>query len=487
MKRSLPARLGTSLLALLLLAAPLPATWSIVVVNTATNEVAVGTATCLTNFDIQLGVPVIVPGFGAGASQSLLDTSAINRRTIRRGLLSGKSPDEILLELQMINGFQARQFGVVNLSDTPITFTGNNAGAAKGGVVGVVGDLRYAIQGNVLTGDAVWLEAEKALVNTPGDLSQKLMAAMEAARAMGGDGRCSCSPSAPTSCGAPPVNGFTKSAHCAFVSVARIGDELGKCNSSVGCADGDFFLELNFVGAASDPDPVLVVADLYDAWRLGQVGVPDQVESSVVPSARALPADGVSKLEVHVALADLEGTPLVGGGDSIRWEQLSSGPASSFPLAVYDHGDGTYTLEIQASTVPGEDVFRLSANGVVLQPDVEVRVDALPLIHSGDDGVSAAAGADLPLVLNLGAERAGQPFHVVCAPSGAAALPFAPAAGPSFLVGAGFLDAEGRAELDFVAAPGLLEPFVGGELALRAIVHGEPQAVVGPRLVAVLP
>ncbi|HVS19468.1 MAG TPA: DUF1028 domain-containing protein, partial [Planctomycetota bacterium] len=307
MRNPLIARLWTSVLALLLLVAPLSATWSIVVVNTATGEVAVGTATCLANFDIQKGVPVLVPGFGAGASQSLLDTSAINRRTIRRGLLDGSTPAEILVKLQMINGVQARQFGVVNLSDAPITFTGNNVGAAKGGVAGVVGDLRYAIQGNVLTGDVVWLEAEKALVNTPGDLSQKLMAAMEAARAMGGDGRCSCSPSAPTSCGAPPVNGFTKSAHCAFVGVARIGDALGKCNSTVGCADGDFFLELNVVGAVSDPDPVFVVQDLYDAWRLGQVGVPDQVESSVVPSARALPAVGVSKLTVELALADLEG------------------------------------------------------------------------------------------------------------------------------------------------------------------------------------
>ena len=92
MKISLVPRLLTGLLALLLLAAPLPATWSIVVVNTATGEVAVGTATCLTNFDIQKGVPVIVPGIGAGASQSLLDTGGLNRKIIQRGLIVGLKP-----------------------------------------------------------------------------------------------------------------------------------------------------------------------------------------------------------------------------------------------------------------------------------------------------------------------------------------------------------------------------------------------------------
>ena len=486
MKLSLPSRVWTSVLALLLLAAPLPATWSIVVVNTETNEVAVGTATCLTNFDIQTGVPVIVPGFGGGASQSLLDTSGINRKRIRRGLLGGLSPDEILAELMTINGVQARQFGVVNMTGTPVTFTGNNAGVAKGGVVGVVGELRYAIQGNVLTGDAVWLEAEKALINTPGDLSQKVMAAMEAARAMGGDGRCSCSQSAPTSCGAPPVNGFTKSAHCAFVGLARVGDELGTCNSN-GCAVGPYFLELNVVGALNDPDPVLIVQDLYDAWRLGQVGVPDQVESSVVPSASSIPADGLSTLTVDVALADLEGTPLVGGGASIRWLQLNEGPASAFPQGVVDHGDGTYTVTFLASTVPGEDTFRLSADGVVLQPDVTITVDPTAPLHVGDDGVSSAGGASVPLTLDLGVEQAGRPFHVLGSAAGAA-TPFAGLGGPrAFVVAAGTLDADGRARVALEVAPGRLDPFVGGELALTAFVHGEPQVVAGPRTLAVLP
>ena len=59
-------------------------------------------------------------------------------------------------------------------------------------MIGHQGSLKYAIQGNVLTGALVIHQAEQALRTTQGDLSQRLMAAMHAARLAGGDGRCSC-------------------------------------------------------------------------------------------------------------------------------------------------------------------------------------------------------------------------------------------------------------------------------------------------------
>ena len=91
---------------------------------------------------------------------------------------------------------------------------------------GEQGSLVYAIQGNVLTGDPVVFEAERTLLSSTGDLGQRVMAAMETARAFGGDGRCSCSYGAPTNCGSPPPN-FDKSAHVAFLIISRIGDEEG--------------------------------------------------------------------------------------------------------------------------------------------------------------------------------------------------------------------------------------------------------------------
>ena len=70
----------------------------------------------------------------------------------------------------------------------------------------VIGDIVYAVQGNVLTGPAVITAAEQAIRTTPGDLAEKLMAAMEASRFFGGDGRCSCNGNSPTQCGAPPAS-----------------------------------------------------------------------------------------------------------------------------------------------------------------------------------------------------------------------------------------------------------------------------------------
>jgi hypothetical protein len=494
-----------ALLMLGLLVAPLSATWSIVVVDTKTGEVCVATATCLGNFDIQKNVPVIVPGFGGGAAQSSLDTSALNRRIIQRGLSKGYTPDEIMVLLSQVNGFQSRQFGVVNLKDAPATFTGLNAGAAKGGVKGVAGDLRYAIQGNVLTGPEVWLAAEAALLATNGDLSQKVMAAMEAARSFGGDGRCSCSVSAPTSCGAPPAGGFTKSAHCAFIGLARTGDPLGLCNSGVGCANGDYFLSLNVVGLVPDPDPVLVLQGMYDAWRLGQAGLPDQVNSLVVPSAESLVADGLSELDVKVSLVDIEGAPLNVGGAAITLEKLSFGAAVSVPSAVTDNGDGTYQFSIQAGTSAGSDTWRVLADSIVLQPDVEVRVDALTPLHIGFDGLSATAGGAVPFTLNLGAAAAGTPYLILGSASGTVPgtsigglpIPLNPdhlywlslesPGSALFQHTLGVLDSAGRAEALFLAAPDMLTSVAGGQLDWVVLLRTDPPSVIGPQGLAVLP
>ena len=116
--------------------------------------------------------------------------------------MTGDSAAQILQALANADGgHQSRQYGIVSLTGGEETFTGTGAGAWAGGVVGQSGNLRYAIQGNILTGQPVVTAAEQALVTTPGGLPDKLMAAMEAARAMGGDGRCSCSQFSPTACG----------------------------------------------------------------------------------------------------------------------------------------------------------------------------------------------------------------------------------------------------------------------------------------------
>ena len=60
------------------------ATWSIIAVNTQTGEVAVGSATCLTSFDLRALTPVVVVGVGGAAVQSQGDFDGRRRPIIER-------------------------------------------------------------------------------------------------------------------------------------------------------------------------------------------------------------------------------------------------------------------------------------------------------------------------------------------------------------------------------------------------------------------
>ncbi|MCI0636242.1 MAG: DUF1028 domain-containing protein, partial [Actinobacteria bacterium] len=351
----------------LVLAVPASATWSIVVVNTRTGEVAVAGATCIPRLNLLQAIPVLVVGQGAGVIQASGDPDGL--LIIHAGLLAGEDPALILAQVLAAAQSPAQhQIGIVSFAGAPVTFTGGRAQAAKGGVVGEVGDLIYAIQGNVLTGSPVWLEAESALLSTPGDLGQKVMAAMEAARAFGGDGRCSCSITAPTSCGVPPPAPF-KSAHCGFVVVSRIGDVDSPCSQSSNCATGSYYLKLNVKGAQADPndpDPVLQLQGDYATWRANRAGRPDGILSTV-EAVQSLPADGVTRRTVTIELVDLDGVPLTSGGATVEVTTVDGGPSLSSVGPVTDHGDGSYSFELTAGTQVGLDRFVISADDGVIQ------------------------------------------------------------------------------------------------------------------------
>ncbi|HEX5052321.1 MAG TPA: DUF1028 domain-containing protein, partial [Planctomycetota bacterium] len=189
------------LLCLVMFGAPACATWSILIIDLATGEVAIGIATCLTGFDLRPTTVVVVPGYGVAAAQSFVGPLNL-RELIRAELLAGTPVNQILALLAAADpGHQSRQYGIASVTGGTVTFTGTGAGAWAGGLTGQVGTLVYTVQGNVLTGQPVIQAAELAILGTPGTVADKLMAAMEAARSFGGDGRCSCSAAAPTSCG----------------------------------------------------------------------------------------------------------------------------------------------------------------------------------------------------------------------------------------------------------------------------------------------
>ncbi|MCH2105593.1 MAG: DUF1028 domain-containing protein [Planctomycetes bacterium] len=485
----------------LLLASTAHATWSIVVVDTSTGEVCVATATCISGYDISNAVPVIVVGEGAAAAQSFIDQSGQNRTLIRDGLLAGDDPATILANLAATDsGHNTRQYGIVSLAGgPPVAFTGGGAMGAKKQVVGEAGTLRYAIQGNALAGQLVIDAAEDALLEAEGDLVTRVMASMQAARFMGGDGRCSCSQLMPASCGAPPPS-FEHSAYTACIMVARAGDTDGACSAG-GCAEGNYFLREAVTGTIIHPDPVQTLDRLVMDWRRSKRGEPDHILSEVSPAASRLPADGVTTTEVTIQLRDIEGEPLTEGGQNLSITDVSEGGPFADLIHQEDHGDGSHTLTFTSSTTPGTARFQVEVTHwwevTRLYPDLELSVDAPTELHLGNEVLSAMDGGEAPFVMDLGAPGAGRPYLLLVSASGTQpGTPFGnltlplnqdrllgwslSGPNPSFWPEMnGALDAAGRAQSTLNIAPGALSPFLGGRLDFCALLPGYATAPVG--------
>lgn len=477
-----------------LLVGPAGATWSIVVVNRRTGEVAVGAATCIARINLATGLPTLVPGVGAGVVQASGSSSDLVPMTL--GFRDGLSPAEIL-ELVRAAEPSPRllQTGIVSLyPGAPVTFTGGGVGRGKAGVVGQVGDLAYAIQGNVLTGAEVVHAAEAALLGSQGDLSERLLAAMQAARNLGGDGRCSCKLGDPTGCGVPPDQ-FEKSAHVGFLLVARVGDETPPCRIGRDCAEGFIHLRLNVRGAdadESDPDPVDQLTQRYASWRANRVGHPDGVLSTV-DAVAALPADGLTKRSVTVQLVDLEGNKLTQGGDKVQVTSAGNARLNTILGGVADLGDGRYRFSITSTHNVGTDRLVITAEDnlvrATLYPFLEVRSEPPAALQVGVDRLSASAGGEAPFVLDR-PEFAGGVYLILASASGtspatpmgrAGWLPLVRdpvfdlsrrlAGAPAYFPGTrGVLDARGRAEAAFVAPPGALAALIGRRLSWAAVL-----------------
>jgi hypothetical protein len=489
------------LLILCLLGSNAFATWSIVVVNRRTGEVAVASATCLQRVNLRRGLPVLRLGKGAGAIQAssggedglvimfdLFDDDLDSASVLAAVLAADLSPVD-------------RQIGVVSMVGPPRTFTGTRTGRVRGGVRGEFGDYAYAIQGNVITGQAVFRMAESALINTPGDLATKLMAGMEAARAQGGDGRCSCDQNRPFGCGAPPPS-FTKSAHVGFMLIGRIGDVEANCDLPNRCADGQYYMALNVFGnqaQMSSPDPVFQLQGLYATWRAERAGRPDGALSQV-NGVQALPADGISQRSYTIQLVDLEGVPLSAGGADV---QVGAAPGSSLLSSVgpvQDNGDGSYSFTLTAGSTPGAEQLMVSADDGFLKatlfPYLDVRSDAQAPLHIGYDGVSAALNPQVPLLVNVPSAARSRYFLLASLAGSNPGTVFGelqiplnrPLLHPSFgqfsspvLSGQlGHLDANGRAETQLQLPASVPLALVGSRVDWSALIFGHGQRQVTP-------
>lgn len=264
--------LGAALLTLLPSIAH--ATWSVIALDRATGRMVVSSATCVAQagllrfpskglMDVQA---ILAPGFGVAAAQAGVDRTRSNQSLIYAELKKGTHPSAILALLMADSSIQSRQFGILDLQGRFAGFSGARNGDAALAVQGQVPgtDVFYAIQGNILASNAVIQNAVRAFEGSGGSLEDRVMAAMEAADAAGGDKRCSCETQPVPKTVAPCAS---RTAHVAYLVVA---DKSSRDGQSFNDGTYDVFLNVTDENTTPEenPNPVRTLRMRYDAWKM---------------------------------------------------------------------------------------------------------------------------------------------------------------------------------------------------------------------------
>lgn len=256
------------------------ATWSVIALDARTGQVIIASATCVRQggfpqrqpnpardlMDIQA---VIIPGVGIAACQAGVDNTRENQMLVYNELKKGTPPADIIAMLKKDPNIERRQFGIVAMPNGG-TITGRNNRAGFNGsgnsqsslyFGGQVGDIHYQVQGNTLLGDDVVTKAALAFTRATGTMADRVMAAMEAADANGGDHRCNC--------GNNPLDFVPcddRTAHVAYIAIAEKTDQPGVTHN-----DGKYYAYLSVTDddttRGESANPVKTLRLRYDAWK----------------------------------------------------------------------------------------------------------------------------------------------------------------------------------------------------------------------------
>jgi len=279
--------------------APLPThldmtTWSIVALDPASGDVGIAMASCVPGtFGDAVGA--LVPGVGVAATQAAWNLD--NRNLVYDALREGLSAQAVIDRVTSndADGSTAqRQYGVITLHDGRVEVAGFS-GEGTPDWTGIRSDQRMAVsaQGNTLVGEAVVADAFAAFqMDDPGGremLSDRLMRALEAGSAAGGDIRCN-------------RDGITSTAASAMILVARGGDEpyatrtIGETDQN---SDAAPWLAISHNVPLQGPNPIVEVRRRYDAWRatVADVQLPADLSAQV--------QEFVSVSAPHVVLRDV--------------------------------------------------------------------------------------------------------------------------------------------------------------------------------------
>jgi uncharacterized Ntn-hydrolase superfamily protein len=155
-------------------------TYSIVARDASTGEMGVAVQSHW--FSVGSVVTWAEAGVGAIATQSFVEASygPLGLELMR----AGKTAEEALAALLAADAQrEVRQVGMVDVKGTVATFTGKMDIPAAGGQKGE----GYAVQANLMEKPTVWPAMAKAYEAAKGDLADRLLAALDAAEAEGGD------------------------------------------------------------------------------------------------------------------------------------------------------------------------------------------------------------------------------------------------------------------------------------------------------------
>ena len=121
-------------------------------------------------------------GVGAVATQSFVDPSyGKNGLDLMR---AGKSAPDTLKELLgKDEAKEVRQVAMIDAQGRVEAWTGKNDIQAAGHIVG----KNFSVQANLMLNEKVWPAMARAFENTKGDLAERMLAALDAAQAAGGD------------------------------------------------------------------------------------------------------------------------------------------------------------------------------------------------------------------------------------------------------------------------------------------------------------
>ena len=268
-----------ALASLLLLPSTASATWSVIAVDRSTGRVVVASATCVDRDDEFLkGVQaVVVPGKGVAACQAAVDQTHQNQMLVFQELQKGTDPKQIIELLSQDPAFQSRQFGILDLQGRRAGHSGLTNGYVSQDMQGQVPgtEIFYSIQGNILRPGQVVPNAVQAFVAAGGAITDRVMAAMEAADGSGGDSRCTCPPW-PTDGSKPAIPCDGRTAYVAYILMAEKGDTSGDSHNN-----GKYAMYLttsqpgndrgpNAIRTDENLNPVKTLRMRYDAWRKTQ-------------------------------------------------------------------------------------------------------------------------------------------------------------------------------------------------------------------------